>query len=121
MIKDETVNKRKLSRSIDYETSTLAKRKLSSPNKPQHPVRRKTYAGNISWPSNNSHFGENNNLEHFDGIDLVKSNTDKAEVGRKIPDYNQPNQEFIPELEEDDANDYIDVYLRKISKTRYHI
>ena len=95
--------------------------KLPSPNKQQHPTRRKTYAGNITWPSINNHFGENNNLEHFDGIDLVRGNNEKAVVGRKIPVYNQPNQEFIPELEEDDANDYIDVYLRKISKTRYHL
>ena len=118
-IQDETVNKRKLSRSIDYETSTLAKRKISSPNKqPQQPVRRKTYAGNITFGTNN-HFGENNNLEQFEGIDLVKGNCHKPEIGRKIPVYNSANAEFIPETEEDDANDYIDVYLRKISKTRY--
>ena len=70
--------------------------------------------------SSTNHFGENNNLEHFEGIDLVNSNShNKPEIGRKIPVYDQANQEFIPELEEDDANDYIDVYLRKISKTRY--
>ena len=98
---------------------------MSSPNKqPHQPVRRKTYAGNITLPtintlSSTNHFGENNNLEHFEGIDLVNSNSQKKpEIGRKIPVYNQANQEYIPELEEDDANDYIDVYLRKISKTR---
>ena len=79
-------------------------------------MRRKTYAGNITFGTNN-HFGENNNLEHFEGIDLVKGNSLKPPIGRKIPVYNSVNAEFIAE-EEDDANDYIDVYLRKISKTR---
>ena len=108
------MNNRKLSRSIDYETSTLYKRDDSVNG--QQPVRRKTYAGNITCPVND--FGENNNLKHFDGISLVKENRATSLKENKIQELYSTNKEFISEVVEDDANDYLDVYLRKITKTR---
>ena len=108
------MNSRRYSRSVDYETSTLCSDRASINCK--QPVRRKTYAGNISMSMNNC--GENNNLKYFDGIALIKDSNSTSINGfpaqEMIPTNREPNREAA----EDNANDYIDVYLRKITKTR---
>ena len=106
------MNNRKLSISINNETSTLH----TPLKKTSTPVRRKTYAGNITWSLND--VGENNNLKHFDGIDLVNEGHNKLENGRNVQELSPINGEPVNETTEDNANDYIDVYLRKITKTR---
>ena len=107
------MNNRKLSRSIDYETVTL--HNLHGSNTVQQPVRRKTYCGNTTWPVND--IGENNNLKHLDGIELVKEYSNTSDHGSKVQKIAQPNSQRVKVTEEEDANDYIDVYLRKITKT----
>ena len=77
------MNNRKLSRSIDYETGTLSSNIKSSPIQ-QPAVRRKTYAG--SFPFDEHTFGENNNLKHFDGIELVKEYQNTLDTPTKIED-----------------------------------
>ena len=86
-------------------------------------MRRKTYAGNIIWPLND--VGENNNLKHFDGVDLVNEKHTPLEKGTKVQDLSTIHGrhtihgcEHVNETIDDNANDYIDVYLRKITKTR---
>ena len=113
---DETVNNRKISRSIDYETGTLVSNIKSSPTQ-QPAVRRKTYAGNFPFDENS--FGENNNLKHFDGIDLVKEYQNTLDTPTKIENISAKDLNGSNNGVEDDANDYIDVYLRKITKTRW--
>ena len=112
---DETVNNRKISRSIDYETGTLVSNTKSSPTQ-QPAVRRKTYAGNFPFDENS--FGENNNLKHFDGIELVKEYQNSLDTPSKIENISAQDLNGSNAGVEDDANDYIDVYLRKITKTR---
>ena len=114
-MQDETVNNRKISRSIDYETGTLTSNIKSSPTQ-QPAVRRKTYAGNFQFEENS--FGENNNLKHIDGIDLVKEYQNTLDTPTKIEDISAQDLNGSNNGVEDDANDYIDVYLRKITKTR---
>ena len=109
------MNNRKISRSIDYETGTLISNIKSSPIQ-QPAVRRKTYAGNFPFEENS--FGENNNLKHIDGIDLVKEYQNTLDTPTKIENISAQDLNGSNNGVEDDANDYIDLYLRKITKTR---
>ena len=90
---------------------------FNSPEQKQQPVRRKTYCGNITWRTDDN-FGENNNLNHLDGIELVKDYNQRRENGRMVQEAGMMHYEETNGTEEDDAKDYIDVYLRKITKTR---
>ena len=117
-LQDETVNNRKISKSLDYETGTAIRRRVSiNTQQQQQPVRRKTYCGNVTWPTND--VGENNNLKHLDGIELVKDYNQQTINDRMSQASSTLKQsEETNETGEDDAKDYIDVYLRKITKTR---
>ena len=100
---------------MDYETGTLVSNTKSSPTH-QPATRRKTYAGNFPFDENS--FGENNNLKHFDGIDLVKEYQNTLDTPSKIENISSQDINCSNDGIEDDANDYIDLYLRKITKTR---
>ena len=119
---DDTVNNRKLSqvsKCIDYETGTLARNNKQRTDNP--PIRRKAYAGRQP-PSTTTAYSKRspppsyntNKLKHIAGVDLINNN-------RPVPIYRRENSiddEDLGEMMDDTANDYIDVYLRKISTTR---
>ena len=57
-------------------------------------------------------------MKHFDGIDLVKEYQNTLDTPTKIENISAQDLDVSNAGMEDDANDYIDVYLRKITKTR---
>ena len=57
-------------------------------------------------------------MNHLDGIELVKDYNERRENDRVVQEAAMIHSKQTNEVEEDDANDYIDVYLRKITKTR---
>ena len=57
-------------------------------------------------------------MKHIDGIDLVKEYQNTLDTPTKIENISVQDLNGSNDGVEDDANDYIDLYLRKITKTR---
>ena len=56
-------------------------------------------------------------MNHLDGIELVKDCNHKTKNDRMVQESSTVQSEQTNEIVEDDGKDYIDVYLRKITKT----
>ena len=63
---------------------------------------------------------ENNNLMQLDGTDLVKQPNTSMKAASPDESFSSKD-ENMGEFEDDSAKDYIDVYLKKISRTRFEI